>query len=140
MVFDLPPMVEVAREFIASHGLSERIATVGGDFTADPLPAGADVVIMASNHRVRRLHGGRRLHRRHRPGVHPGRPHPRHRHQARLMPRAGGGACGCSARREPCPGMAHGRSTGSPGGVDTSGSSGRRSPARRGRTATRVRT
>ena len=49
VVFDLPPVVEVAREFIASHGLSGRISAVGGDFTADPLPAGADVVIMASN-------------------------------------------------------------------------------------------
>jgi len=49
VVFDLPPVAEVAREFIASHGLSERITTAGGDFTADPLPPGADVVIMASN-------------------------------------------------------------------------------------------
>ncbi len=48
-VFDLPPVVEVAREFIASHGLSERIATHAGDFTRDPFPAGADVIIMASN-------------------------------------------------------------------------------------------
>ncbi len=49
MVFDLPPVTEVARDFIVSHGLSGRITTVGGDFTADALPAGADVVIMASN-------------------------------------------------------------------------------------------
>lgn len=49
VVFDLPPVAEVAREFIASHGLSRRIIAVGGDFTADPLPADADVVIMASN-------------------------------------------------------------------------------------------
>jgi SAM-dependent methyltransferase len=49
VVFDLPPVAQVAREFIASHGLSDRISTVGGDFTADPLPQGADVVIMASN-------------------------------------------------------------------------------------------
>jgi SAM-dependent methyltransferase len=48
-VLDLPPVVEVAREFIASHGLSDRIATRAGDFTRDPLPDGADVVIMASN-------------------------------------------------------------------------------------------
>ncbi len=49
VVFDLPPVTEVARDFIASHGLSDRVATVAGDFTADPLPQGADVVIMASN-------------------------------------------------------------------------------------------
>ena len=49
VVFDLPPVAEVAREFIASHGLSERITAQAGDFTRDPFPAGADVVIMASN-------------------------------------------------------------------------------------------
>jgi hypothetical protein len=48
VVFDLPPVVEVAREFIASHGLSHRIATQAGDFTRDPFPAG-DVMVMASN-------------------------------------------------------------------------------------------
>jgi SAM-dependent methyltransferase len=49
VVFDLPPVVEVAREFIAAHGLSDRITAQAGDFTRDPLPRGADVVIMASN-------------------------------------------------------------------------------------------
>lgn len=49
IVFDLPPVVEVTREFIASHGLTDRVTAQAGDFTRDPLPAGADVVIMASN-------------------------------------------------------------------------------------------
>ena len=49
VVFDLPPVVEVTREFIASHGLSHRVTAQAGDFTRDPLPAGSDVVIMASN-------------------------------------------------------------------------------------------
>ena len=49
IVFDLPPVVEVTREFIASHGLADRVTAQAGDFTRDPLPAGADVVIMASN-------------------------------------------------------------------------------------------
>ena len=49
IVFDLPPVAVVAEEFIAKHGLSERIRAVGGDFTADDLPSGADVAIMASN-------------------------------------------------------------------------------------------
>jgi hypothetical protein len=49
IVFDLPPVVEVAREFIASHGLGDRVTAQAGDFTRDPLPAGSDVVIMASN-------------------------------------------------------------------------------------------
>jgi SAM-dependent methyltransferase len=49
IVFDLPPVAVVAEEFIARHGLSDRITAVGGDFTADALPSGADVAIMASN-------------------------------------------------------------------------------------------
>jgi len=49
VVLDLPPVVEVAREFIASHGLGDRVSAVAGDFTRDGLPAGADVIIMASN-------------------------------------------------------------------------------------------
>jgi hypothetical protein len=48
-ILDLPPVVEVTREFIASHGLADRVTAQAGDFTRDPLPAGADVVIMASN-------------------------------------------------------------------------------------------
>ena len=52
-ILDAPSWVQSvrtsSREFIASHGLSRRIIAVGGDFTADPLPADADVVIMASN-------------------------------------------------------------------------------------------
>jgi O-methyltransferase/methyltransferase family protein len=49
IVFDLAPVVEVTREFIAGHGLAGRVTAQAGDFTRDPLPAGSDVVIMASN-------------------------------------------------------------------------------------------
>ncbi|MCG8547016.1 MAG: acetylserotonin O-methyltransferase [Alphaproteobacteria bacterium] len=49
VVFDLSPVVEVARDFIAEHGLSDRVDTLAGDFTSDPFPDDADVVIMASN-------------------------------------------------------------------------------------------
>jgi len=49
IVLDLPPVVEVAREFIASHGLADRVSAVAGDFTSDALPPGSDVMIMASN-------------------------------------------------------------------------------------------
>jgi len=49
VVFDLPPVAEVAREYIAEHGVADRVTAVGGDFTADPLPEGCDVAIMASN-------------------------------------------------------------------------------------------
>ena len=49
IVLDLPPVVEVTREFIASHGLADRVSAVAGDFTREPLPVGSDVMIMASN-------------------------------------------------------------------------------------------
>lgn len=49
VVFDLPPVAVVAREFITAHGLSDRISAQAGDFTRDPFPRDADVVIMASN-------------------------------------------------------------------------------------------
>jgi predicted nicotinamide N-methyase len=48
-VFDLPPVAVVAREFIAKANAADRVQAMGGDFTADPFPAGVDVVVMASN-------------------------------------------------------------------------------------------
>jgi hypothetical protein len=41
IVFDLPPVVAIAEEYIAAAGLANRIGTHAGDFWADPLPAGA---------------------------------------------------------------------------------------------------
>lgn len=49
IVFDLPSVAVVAREYIEREGFSGRISAIGGDFTADPFPRGADVVILASN-------------------------------------------------------------------------------------------
>lgn len=49
IVLDFEPVCKVASEFIAQWGLSDRISTSPGDFTRDPLPEGADVMIMASN-------------------------------------------------------------------------------------------
>ena len=49
VVFDLPAVAEVAREFIAEHGLSERIEATAADFNSDRFPGDADVIIMASN-------------------------------------------------------------------------------------------
>jgi SAM-dependent methyltransferase len=49
IVFDLPPVVEVTREYVAKNGQSDRVTTVAGDFTADPLPPGADVVFLNGN-------------------------------------------------------------------------------------------
>jgi SAM-dependent methyltransferase len=49
IVFDLPSVAVVAREYIAENGFSDRITAQPGDFTKDQLPPGADVVILASN-------------------------------------------------------------------------------------------
>lgn len=49
VVLDLPPVVEVTREYIAAHGVADRVSAQACDFTRDPLPAGCDVAIQASN-------------------------------------------------------------------------------------------
>jgi len=49
VVFDLEPTCRVADEFIAQWELSDRITTHPGDFTRDPFPPGADIMIQASN-------------------------------------------------------------------------------------------
>jgi predicted O-methyltransferase YrrM len=42
IVFDLPPVRPIAEEYIGRNGLADRLSFAGGDFFADPLPAGAD--------------------------------------------------------------------------------------------------
>lgn len=49
VVLDLPPVVEVTREFIAENDLADRIEAVACDFNRDPFPTDADVAVMASN-------------------------------------------------------------------------------------------
>lgn len=49
IVFDLPPVTVVTGEYLERNGVSDLVTTVGGDFIADPLPAGCDVAVMASN-------------------------------------------------------------------------------------------
>ena len=48
-VLDLPPVVEVTREFAADNEVAERVTASPCDFTKDELPTDADVAIMASN-------------------------------------------------------------------------------------------
>ena len=43
-LFDLPGVVAIAGERLASRGLSTRIERFAGSFTSDPLPRGADVI------------------------------------------------------------------------------------------------
>jgi demethylspheroidene O-methyltransferase len=51
MLFDLPAVAERARARLAEAGLADRAAVHGGDFSADPLPPGADTISL-----VRVLH------------------------------------------------------------------------------------
>jgi demethylspheroidene O-methyltransferase len=44
MLFDLPAVAERARSRLQQAGLGDRVRTFGGDFFADELPTGADVV------------------------------------------------------------------------------------------------
>lgn len=49
VVLDLPPVVEVTREYISNAGVADRISVLPGDFTRTPFPNDVDVVLMASN-------------------------------------------------------------------------------------------
>ncbi len=49
IVLDLPPVAEVAREYIAANDAADRVSAMAGDFTTSPFPQGVDVVVMASN-------------------------------------------------------------------------------------------
>jgi demethylspheroidene O-methyltransferase len=45
-VFDLPGVAELARRRFAEDGLGDRAQAFGGDFFADPLPGGADLITL----------------------------------------------------------------------------------------------
>ena len=49
IVFDLPPVVKVTKDFIKKNQVDDRVSTQGGDFTEDTFPEGCDVALMASN-------------------------------------------------------------------------------------------
>ncbi len=51
VLFDLPPVADLARQRFAEHGFADRSQAVGGDFFVDALPGGADLVTL-----VRVLH------------------------------------------------------------------------------------
>lgn len=48
VVFDLPAVVEIAREVIAGAGLSDRITVQGGDYLTDDVGQGYDVVLLSN--------------------------------------------------------------------------------------------
>jgi hypothetical protein len=49
IVLDLPPVIEIAREYIAANDASDRVSAIAGDFTVSAFPQGVDVAVMASN-------------------------------------------------------------------------------------------
>ena len=49
IVLDLPEVVVISREFIAEHGVADRVSAEACDFTSDNFPSGADVILMNSN-------------------------------------------------------------------------------------------
>ena len=47
-LFDLPLVVEIARERLSAAGLLDRVTLVGGDFERDPLPSGHDLAWLSA--------------------------------------------------------------------------------------------
>jgi len=47
-LFDLPPVIEIAREQLSKAGLLDRVTLVGGDFESDELPAGHDLAWLSA--------------------------------------------------------------------------------------------
>ncbi len=46
VVFDLPPVIAVTQELVASQGLGDRVTLVAGDFLRDPLGDGYQLVLL----------------------------------------------------------------------------------------------
>ncbi|MBW2052457.1 MAG: acetylserotonin O-methyltransferase [Deltaproteobacteria bacterium] len=47
-IFDLPPVIEMARERITDAGLLDRVNLIPGDFYKDELPAGHDLALLSA--------------------------------------------------------------------------------------------
>ena len=47
-LFDLPPVIEIARRRLGPTGLLDRISLVAGDFYANPLPQGHDLALLSA--------------------------------------------------------------------------------------------
>jgi SAM-dependent methyltransferase len=48
VVFDLPNVLPLTRGYVADAGLSSRVTTSAGDYLADPLPKGFDLVFLSA--------------------------------------------------------------------------------------------
>jgi predicted O-methyltransferase YrrM len=47
-LFDLPPVIEMARERVSAAGMLDRVTLVAGDYRKDPLPAGHDLAFVSA--------------------------------------------------------------------------------------------
>lgn len=47
-IFDIAPVLEIAKKYIARYGLQDRISTKPGDFLKDDLDTGYDLVLLAN--------------------------------------------------------------------------------------------
>ncbi len=47
-IFDLPPVIKMARTRLQAVGLADRVDLVGGDFYVDPLPCGHDLAFLSA--------------------------------------------------------------------------------------------
>ena len=47
-LFDLPPVIEMARERVGAAGMLDRVTLVAGDYRKDPLPAGHDLAFVSA--------------------------------------------------------------------------------------------
>ena len=45
VIFDLPPVVQVAEAFIKEYAMEQRVHVLGGDFNRDPIGDGYDLVV-----------------------------------------------------------------------------------------------
>jgi predicted O-methyltransferase YrrM len=48
VVFDLPNVVPLTRDYVAKAGLTDRVTTAVGDYLSDPLPKGFDLVFLSA--------------------------------------------------------------------------------------------
>lgn len=48
VLFDLPPVIEIARERIQAEGLADRVLLVPGDFSKGALPGGCDLALLSA--------------------------------------------------------------------------------------------
>ncbi len=49
VVLDLPPVIEITREYLEQNGVADRVSVLAGDFTKSDFPGDVDVIVMASN-------------------------------------------------------------------------------------------